>query len=116
MPFYHNLGKFPAKRHTQFRKENGELYHEELFSTEGFSSIYSLVYHAHPPTLVSKIEDPIEFGPKAALEKNMQSRSFLTFNVAPHDDYIKSRKIMLFNKDVYIGVAAPKKKHDGLFF
>ena len=116
MPFYHNLGKFPAKRHTQFRKENGELYHEELFSTEGFSSIYSLVYHAHPPTLVSKIEDPIEFGPKAALEKNMQSRSFLTFNVAPHDDYIKSRKIMLFNKDVYIGVAAPKKSMTDYFF
>jgi homogentisate 1,2-dioxygenase len=25
MPFYHKLGKIPHKRHTQFRKENGDL-------------------------------------------------------------------------------------------
>jgi homogentisate 1,2-dioxygenase len=52
MPFYHQLGKIPPKRHTQFRKADGKLYQEELVSTEGFSSIYSLVYHTHPPTMV----------------------------------------------------------------
>ena len=36
MPFYHKLGKVPPKRHTQFRKENGELYYEQLFGTIGF--------------------------------------------------------------------------------
>ena len=30
MPFYHKLGKIPPKRHTQFRKPNGELYYEQL--------------------------------------------------------------------------------------
>ena len=30
MPFYHKLGQLPHKRHTQFRKPNGELYREEL--------------------------------------------------------------------------------------
>jgi len=52
MPIYHSLGQVPAKRHTVFRKPNGELYAEELVSTEGFSSLYSLVYHTHPPTFV----------------------------------------------------------------
>ena len=55
MPFYHKQGTIPAKRHTQFRKPDGNLYAEELVSTEGFSSIYSLVYHCHPPTLVKNI-------------------------------------------------------------
>ena len=30
MPFYHQLGKIPPKRHTQFRKEDGSLYYEHL--------------------------------------------------------------------------------------
>ena len=35
MPFYHKLGKIPAKRHTTFFKPDGEsLYREELFSTK----------------------------------------------------------------------------------
>ena len=72
MPYYHKAGKFPEKRHTQFRKPNGELYAEELVSTEGFSSIYSLVYHSHPPTLVKHIGEPIDVAPKAAIANNMQ--------------------------------------------
>ena len=116
MPFYHKQGDFPQKRHTQFRKPNGELYHEELVSTEGFSSIHSLIYHAHPPTLVSNIGEPIPYGPVAAMEENMQSRSFITFNVPAEDDYLKSRKVLLFNSDLHIGVCAPKKSMVDYFF
>ncbi|MDP4248429.1 MAG: homogentisate 1,2-dioxygenase, partial [Bacteroidota bacterium] len=50
MPHYHTLGTIPHKRHTQFRKPDGKLYSEQLFSTEGFSSDSSLLYHCHPPT------------------------------------------------------------------
>ena len=35
MSFYYTLGNIPAKRHTQFRKPDGNLYSEELVSTEG---------------------------------------------------------------------------------
>jgi homogentisate 1,2-dioxygenase len=38
MPYYHKQGTIPAKRHTQFRKPNGQLYQEELVSTEGFQA------------------------------------------------------------------------------
>ena len=39
MPLYHTLGKIPSKRHTQFRKPNGELYYEQLFGTVGFDGM-----------------------------------------------------------------------------
>ena len=40
MPFYHKLGKIPPKRHTQFRKEDGSLYYEQLFGTIGFHNLW----------------------------------------------------------------------------
>ncbi len=116
MPFYHKSGEIPSKRHTQFRKPNGSLYSEELVSTEGFSSVYSLVYHCHPPTLVKAMGKPIDVSPKAAVEKNMQHRSFVTFNTPPQNDYIESRKTLLFNSDIHIGVAAPKESTTRYFF
>ena len=58
MPIYHQLGQIPKKRHIVFRKPNGKLYAEELVSTEGFSSVYSIVYHCHPPTIVKHLGEP----------------------------------------------------------
>jgi homogentisate 1,2-dioxygenase len=116
MPYYHKAGKFPEKRHTQFRKPDGSLYSEELVSTEGFSSTYSLVYHCHPPTLVKNIGKPINVAPKAKVENNMQNRSFLTFNTAPKDDFLESRVIQLFNNDLYITSAAPKNSMSDYFY
>lgn len=116
MPFYHRQGQIPPKRHTQFRKPDGSLYAEELVSTEGFSSLYSLVYHCHPPTLVKAIGEAYSIAPKAALEKNLQNRSFLTFKTAPQDDYLKSRVYTLFNNDVYLASAAPRKSMTDYFF
>ena len=116
MPFYNRMGQIPAKRHTQFRKPNGELYAEELVSTEGFSSLYSLIYHCHPPTLVKQVDEPYDVSPKAAIEKNMKHRSFLTFKTEATDRYLDSRKVLLFNSDVHIGVAAPRKSMTDEFF
>jgi homogentisate 1,2-dioxygenase len=116
MPFYHKAGKFPEKRHIQYRKPNGDLYAEELVSTEGFSSTYSLVYHCHPPTLVKNIGAPINVAPKAAIGNNMQNRSFMTFNTAPKDDFLESRVIQLFNSDLYITCAAPRQSMTDYFY
>ena len=58
MPFYVKVGKVPPKRHTTFYKEDGKsLYREELFSTKGFSGIYSNKYHLYMPTEVEKIDE-----------------------------------------------------------
>lgn len=52
MPHYVKMGKVPAKRHTQFRKEDGSLHYEQVMGTKGFSGIQSLIYHINPPTQV----------------------------------------------------------------
>lgn len=116
MPFYHRAGKFPEKRHIQYRKPDGNLYAEELVSTEGFSSTYSLVYHCHPPTLVKSIGNPVNIKPEAAVANNMQNRSFLTFNTPVEKDYLKSRVVQLFNNDLYISSAAPQNSMSDYFY
>ncbi|RLD80801.1 MAG: homogentisate 1,2-dioxygenase [Bacteroidetes bacterium] len=116
MPFYHRLGDIPHKRHTQFRKADGGLYAEQVVSTEGFSDDYSLVYHHYPPTLVKSIGEPYSVAPEAAIEHNMQHRSFQGFAVKPEKDYLKSRKTVMFNNDVAIILAAPQESMTTYFF
>lgn len=109
MPHFQSRGTVPAKRHTIFRKPDGSLYAEELVSTEGFSDVYSLIYHAHPPTIVKEIGEAINVAPSISIEKNMQHRSFKGFNVKPAADFLESRKYVLVNNDVYIALAAPQQ-------
>jgi len=116
MAHYHSLGKIPHKRHTQFRQPDGKLYSEQLFSTEGFSSNYSLLYHVHPPTQIIKAEEPIDVSPKASTDNILKHRSFQGFKVSPDADYLKSRKVVLFNNDVQISLAAPTKSLTEYFF
>ena len=108
MPHYHSLGNIPHKRHTQFHKPGGGLYSEQLFSTEGFSNNYSLLYHIHPPTQIIKVEEPVNASPTAASDNILKHRSFEGFNVRPEADYLDSRKIVLFNNDVQLSLAAPQ--------
>jgi homogentisate 1,2-dioxygenase len=56
MPFYHQLGELPKKRHTQFKKKDGGLYREEVMGLEGFSGIQSLLYHHFLPPRLKKAE------------------------------------------------------------
>lgn len=116
MAIYHQLGNIPAKRHTVFRKPDGSLYAEELVSTHGFSSTYSLVYHCHPPTLVKKIGEPYSVTPKVAREKHLKHTSLKGFKVQPVDDYLDSRKPVLINKDLHISLAAPRQSMDRYFY
>ena len=116
MPIYHTLGKIPAKRHTVFRQPNGKLYAEELVSTEGFSGMYSLVYHTHPPTIVKSLGTPYSVEPKIAKEKHLRHTSLVGFNIKPEDDYLKSRKPVLVNADLQISLAAPKKSMTNYFY
>ena len=116
MAHYYSLGTIPHKRHTQFRKPDGGLYSEQLFSTEGFSSNYSLLYHVHPPTQIIKAEEPTDVSPKASTDNILKHRSFQGFSVKPEADYLKSRKIVLFNNDVQISLAAPTKSLTEYFF
>jgi homogentisate 1,2-dioxygenase len=116
MPIYQQQGTIPNKRHTVFRQDNGNLYHEELFGTEGFASTSSLVYHLHPPTMVHKMGKPYSVKPEIAIEDNMKAMSFLSFDVPSEKDYLKSRKTLFVNDDMSIGVAAPSQSMEEYFF
>src|SRR5688572_11244119 len=107
MPYYHSLGKIPHKRHTQFRKEDGALYAEQLFSTEGFSNDYSLLYHNFPPTDIIRTDDPVNVAPVIAEEKMLKHRSFEGFRINAEDDFLQSRKPVLVNSDCHVVLAAP---------
>ncbi len=109
MPFYHQLGKIPPKRHTQFRKEDGTLHYEQLFGTIGFVGMSSLLYHLHRPTMVKRVGQSIDVRPQAAVENNLLSRKLEGFQVKPNEDYLKSRVPVLFNSDVTILLSAPSK-------
>jgi homogentisate 1,2-dioxygenase len=116
MPLYRQVGKIPHKRHTVFRQPNGNLYHEELFGTEGFAGVSSLVYHLYPPTIVKSMGEPYSVRPEIATEDNLQNRSYLGFDIAPEADYIQSRKVLFANNDLQIGMAAPSKSVNDYFF
>ncbi len=113
---YFAMGQIPPKRHTQFRKPNGDLYKEELFSTEGFSDLYSLLYHCNPPTQIVQVGDPYSVEPKLVHDKQLKHRSLRGFQISPEDDYLKSRKPVLVNNDCKIVLAAPRKSMTDYFF
>src|SRR3954467_7848950 len=116
MPYYHSLGSIPHKRHTQFRKPDGSLYSEQLFSTEGFSNDYSLLYHTHPPTQIIRTDEPVNVAPVVAEEKMLRHRSFEGFKIHPEKDYLQSRKPVLVNNDCHISLAAPQESLTDYFY
>ena len=109
---YIQSGKIPQKRHTVFKSEEGKFYYEQLFGTEGFHGISSLLYHIHRPTQIVRVGEPKNVSPKIAIEKNATPRMFKGKDVKPEDDFMDSRKILMFNGDLKMGLAKPKKSMD----
>ena len=116
MPIYHSLGNFPQKRHTAFKKPDGKFYYEQLFGTEGFHGMSSLLYHVHRPTQVKEIISSIDISPKIAIDKNIKALLLKGLEVKPTPDFLESRKPMLVNGDVHIGLAAPQESMKNYFY
>ncbi len=113
---YFHLGAIPPKRHTQFRKSNGELYHEQLFSTEGFSDLYSILYHCNAPTQIVQVEEPYSVKAKTIHDKQLKHRCLKGFQIDPEPDYLKSRKPILVNNDCQIILSAAQESSTAYFF
>ena len=114
MPFYQTRGEIPTKRHTQFRDDTGNLYWEELISREGFSHMYSNVYHVHPPTSVEAVGELKKYNLKA-VDQTHRHHHIRTANVESDGDAISSRIPLFFNSDVVISKAHVKESMKSLY-
>jgi homogentisate 1,2-dioxygenase len=59
--------------------------------------------------MISSYGETIDLKPKAAIENNIKSRMLEGFNIKSKDDFLKARTPVLFNDDVQIDIASPKK-------
>ncbi len=111
MPFYHKLGTFPLKRHTQFRQADGSLYSEQLVGTLGFSGVSSLLYHKNPPTRIERIGDPIPYSYKLAKDAKFAPSHLRTLGEkTTGKDYLSARKTMMANNDCAISICNPSER------
>ncbi|SVA80426.1 uncharacterized protein METZ01_LOCUS133280, partial [marine metagenome] len=96
MPFYQKRGQIPNKRHIQFRDNSGNLYWEELISREGFSHMYSNVYHIHPPTAVETVGE-LKKNDLVAADQPHSHHHLRTAGLKSNGDAISSRIPLFFN-------------------
>lgn len=116
MPIYHSLGNIPPKRHTIHEKPDGGIYYEQLFGTEGFHGMSSLLYHVHRPTMIKRVNGFENVAPVAAVDKNISPMMLRGWDVKPADDFLQSRVHTLFNNDLNIALAAPRKSMRNYFY
>ncbi len=107
MPFYHQLGQVPAKRHTVFRRPDGGLYAEELMGHEGFTGTSALLYHTHPPTTVKSARRVRDVQLVADDATSLRHRHFLTARASSGGSPTLDRIPILFNADISMWYVAP---------
>src|ERR1700729_4357221 len=106
MPSYVREGSVPHKRHIQFRRPDGGLYAEELFSTKGFESVYSLLYHLRPPTATLDVRPWDRPAIPFVANEPLRNRHFKTPPLVQAGlDAIQSRTPVLGNEDIVISIA-----------
>jgi homogentisate 1,2-dioxygenase len=115
MSFYHKLGSIPAKRHITFYKQDKTLHREELYSTKGFSGIYSNKYHLYMPTEIVSMEKTSKLGEEVWKDEPFEWRVFHTFKNKKDGDAISSRMQYLFNETCSISTATPTKSCKGFY-
>jgi homogentisate 1,2-dioxygenase len=115
--YYQRLGKIPPKRHTQFRQPDGSLYREELVSSEGFSGIYSNLYHLHAPTRIKALKEPVRYGPTPLPDYALKHIHLNTSKVTTTgEDYLSARKVLLMNSDCALSICSPRQRKMDYFY
>jgi len=115
MPRYHRLGNLPQKHHVQYRKPDGGLYTEQLFSTRGFSGPMSTMYHVHQPTEVSGWEDRGSVAPHYLDDEPLRHRHLKTRLLEPRGNAISGRIPLMGNPDVIWHQAYVAEQMDTLY-
>lgn len=107
MTYYHSLGTIPHKRHTQFRKPDGSLFHEELMGIHGFDGIQSILYHHRPPTEVLRAEVVERVEIEYEDLEHLRHRAFHAADLPAGGNAIEGRVPLMGNQDVVLSLVRP---------
>jgi homogentisate 1,2-dioxygenase len=109
MTYYFKLGQFPHKRHTQFRQNDGSLFHEEVMGIHGFAGIQSILYHIHPPTQIKRVTLHTDVSISYEDSGPLRPRHLRTNGIQEGGDLISGRIPLMGNSEVVLYVARPTK-------
>ena len=110
MAYYRAAGNIPPKRHTQHRRDDGQLYFEELMGEEGFSSDSSLLYHRNIPSTVSAsrvwdVPDQSTTPNHPLTPRHLRLHDLFDESAVAATDVVTGRRLVLGNGDVRISYA-----------
>ncbi len=115
MPPYMTMGQVPPKRHTEFRSEDGKLYREEVFGTEGFEGVESILYHHHPPTEVNELLGSRGVAPEPWEPEQHRHHHLRCGKIGGGGDAIDARRVVLFNDEVRLAMVVPDQPMERFF-
>jgi homogentisate 1,2-dioxygenase len=118
MIHWHKLGTTPAKPHTAFY-EGEKLLMEQMITREGFHGPFSTLYYRTPPTDESRVEPCAMpgFCPVQCIERQpLHRRHIRSQDLAAEGDFLSSRRTLLVNSNLQVGVCKPNEPARRRFF
>jgi homogentisate 1,2-dioxygenase len=110
MPFYHQMGEIPAKRHSVFRQADGRLYYEELMGNKGFVGPSSLLYHLERPTQVLRAQEFKTLQRENEELHHLRHRHFRSHSLTTGPSPTLDRVPVLYNRDVALSLVRPTQE------
>ena len=108
MPYYHKLGRIPAKRHVAFRKDDGSIYYEHLMANVGVSRKASLLYTLRRPTTVKAVEEAWRQPWEEASDEPLRMLHVKSHRLETGGgSAVRDRVPLLFNDDVRMSLVKP---------
>lgn len=110
------LGTVPPKHHTTLRDAEGRLYYEHCLTRQGFDGGYSILYHRSlPPRDIAHRSTHLPGDPELYFDECLRRRHLRGPQLdlprggsggVPRD-HLASRRVLLANSDVAIGLCRP---------
>src|SRR4051794_28954513 len=114
---YHRLGRVPAKRHVQVRRNGASspLLVEEVMGYEGFSGNESILYHLQSPCRLDAVGafEPLvrePWTPDAHVHRLADATP-----VPAGGDPLTGRRLLMFNGDLEVAVCKPTEPLEGFY-
>jgi homogentisate 1,2-dioxygenase len=101
-------GRVPPKHHTALRDGDGQLFHEECATRDGFEGPYTIAYHRQRPHTQRPAEVAHGWPLPVAVDLPLAKRHYKTGSLGRRGGGpVDARIPLLFNEDVTLGVLFP---------